>query len=804
MSIPRESTDTEYVSIHDVAREAGAPSRISSRSLPEALPVLGLSDIVVFPGMVTPLLVESGPSIQLIDDVVAGDRLLGVCLQRRPEQENPGLGDLHRVGCAVRLLKMLKYPDGNVRILVEGLWRIRLREAVRESPYLVAKYDLLRDERDDSVETLALLRNAQAEFQDIVQLSPAIPEQARMAALNAEDPGHFADLVAVHLNLRLEERQKVLETAPVRERLQILLPLLHREREVLSLSSKIQAEVATSITKTQRDYFLREQLRVIRRELGEEESGSPDVRILRQRLEELQLPAEVRSVAARELERLELIPGVSPEYAVARNYVEWILALPWTRETEDNWDLNRAARILDEDHYGLEKVKERLLEFIAVLQRRRQIKGPVLCLVGPPGTGKTSLGRSVARALGRKFAQISLGGVRDEAEIRGHRRTYVGAMPGRILQTLRRLESRNPVLVLDELDKVGSDARGDPASALLEVLDPLQNQAFVDHYLDLPFDLSRVLFIGTANWLDPVHPALRDRLEVIELPGYTESEKLHIARRHLWPRQLQEHGLSAREVTLPSATVRRIIREYTREAGVRQLERDLAALARKATRRLLILNPRAQDAPVRIQPADLPEWLGPPRFPAEPPERIRDCGIALALAWTPYGGEVLYIEVTRMPGRGRLLLTGSLGEVMKESARTALSCLRSRAQTLGLPVEPEDKYDWHVHIPAGAVPKDGPSAGLAVLMALASLERQRPVPSDLGLTGEITLRGQVLRVGVVREKLLAACRHGLRRVILPAGNQGDWEEAPAEVRQRLKPLFVRHITEVFSLVFPRA
>jgi len=804
MPSPRDSTDTEYVSIHDVARATGAPSRISSRCLPGTLPVLGLSDIVVFPGMVTPLLVESGPSIQLIDDVVAGDRLLGVALQHRPDVENPRLSDLHPVGCAVRLLKMLKFPDGNVRILVEGLWRIRLDQAVRESPYLVIRYTLLRDERDESVETLALLRNAQAEFQDIMQLSPAIPEQARIAALNAEDPGHFADLVAVHLNLRLDERQKILETLPVRERLQRLLPLLHREREVLSLSSKIQAEVATSITKTQRDYFLREQLRIIRRELGEDEGGSPELRTLRQRLQEIALPPEAREVAERELERLELLTPASPEYAVVRNYLDWITALPWDRTTEDQWDLDRAARILEEDHYGLDKVKERLLEFMAALQRRREIKGPILCLVGPPGTGKTSLGRSLARALGRKFARISLGGLRDEAEIRGHRRTYVGALPGRILQTLRRLESRNPVIVLDELDKVGNDVRGDPASALLEVLDPAQNHAFVDHYLDLPFDLSRILFLGTANWLEPVHPALRDRLEVIELPGYTESEKLHIARRHLWPRQLEEHGLSRREVVLPTPTLRRIIREYTREAGVRQLERDLAALARKATRRLGTARSRNARRPLRIRPADLPQWFGPPRFPAESPERIRDCGIALALAWTPWGGEVLFIEATRMPGRGRLMLTGSLGDVMKESARTALSCLRSRAAALGLKIEPEERHDLHIHIPAGAVPKDGPSAGLAVLVALASLEEQRPVPSDLGLTGEITLRGRVLRVGGVREKLLAACRHGLRRVILPEGNQGDWAEAPAEVRRRLKPLFVRHITEVFPLVFGKA
>lgn len=796
-----ESPDTEFVSILDVASSTGAPPRISSRVLPETLPILGLSDIVIFPGMVTPLMVESEASIRLIDDVVAGDRLLGVALQRKPDVENPRLEDLHPVGCAARLLKMLKFPDSTARVLVEGLWRIGLREAVREKPYLVVRYELRRDQKDDSVETLARFRNAQAEFQHISEMSPALTEQVKALALNTEDPGHFTDLVAAHLNLGLEERQKLLEASSVRERLDLLLPLLHREREVLSLSSKIQAEVASSISKSQRDYFLREQLRVIRRELGEEEGGSPDLRALRARLDQVALPEEARQVAQQELTRLEQMTPASPEYAVARSYLDWILALPWQRVTEDNPDLDRAARVLDEDHYGLEKVKERLLEFIAVIQRRRELKGPILCLVGPPGTGKTSLGQSVARALGRKFARLSLGGVRDEAEIRGHRRTYVGALPGRILQALRRVESRNPVIVLDELDKLGTDVRGDPASALLEVLDPAQNHAFVDHYLDLPFDLSRVLFLTTANWLEPVPPALRDRLEVIELPSYTESEKLHIARRHLWPRQLREHALRPREVIVPTPTLRRLIREYTREAGVRQLERDLAALARKATRRLGQGRAGAAGSRVRIEPDDLPAYLGAPRFPDEPAEGIRDCGIALALAWTPYGGEVLFIEATRMPGKGDLLLTGSLGEVMKESVRTALSYLRSQAEPLGLAPVAHDREDLHVHVPAGATPKDGPSAGLAVLVALASLWQQRPVRSDLGLTGEITLRGRVLRVGGIKEKLLAAVRHGLHHVILPEANRNDWDEMPAEVRRQLRAHFVRHVSEVLPRVF---
>ena len=795
-----ESPDTEFVSILDVASNTGAPARISSRSLPETLPILGLSDIVIFPGMVTPLVVESASSIRLIDDVVEGNRLLGVALQRKPDLENPRLEELHPVGCAARLLKMLKFPDGTVRVLVEGLWRIVLREAVDETPYLVVRYELLRDQKDDSVETLARFRNAQAEFQRIIELSPALSEQVKVLALNTEDAGHFTDLVATNLNLGLEERQKLLETASVRDRLDLLLPMLHREREVLSLSSKIQAEVATSISKSQRDYFLREQLRVIRRELGEEEGISPEVRALRARLEQVSLPEEARQVAQQELGRLEQMTSASPEYTVARNYLDWILALPWQQVTEDNLDLKRAARVLEEAHYGLQKVKERLLEFIAVIQRRRELKGPILCLVGPPGTGKTSLGQSVARALGRTFARLSLGGLRDEAEIRGHRRTYVGALPGRILQVLRRVGSRNPVIVLDELDKIGTDVRGDPAAALLEVLDPAQNHAFVDHYLDLPFDLSRVLFLTTANWLEPVPAALRDRLEVIELPSYTDSEKLQIARRHLWPRQLREHGLGPREVVVPVPTMRRLIREYTREAGVRQLERDLAALARKATRRLGEGGSARAGAVLRIEPADLPEYLGIPRFPRETAETIRDCGIVLALAWTPYGGEVMFIEATRMPGQGQLILTGSLGEVMKESAHTALSYLRSQAGGLGLKPVTLDKQDLHIHVPAGATPKDGPSAGLAVVVALASLWQQRPVRSNLGFTGEITLRGRILRVGGIPEKLLAAVRYGLREVILPEANRSDWEEMPAEVRRRLRVRFARHVSEVLPQV----
>src|SRR5580765_3505565 len=672
------SPDTEFIRILGAAQGAGeAQTPRAAAKAPSVLPVLGLSDIVVFPGMVAPLLVDTAQSIRLIDDVVEGDRLLGLVLQRKPELDTPTPEELHEFGCAARVLKMLKFPDNTVRVLVEGLWRIRIKSYPHTEPYLRAKFDLLKDVVEDSVELTAMMRNAQSQFHEIIKLSPALSEQIKIAALNTEDPGHFADLVAVNLNLGLEERQKLLETSSVKERLTRLLPMLNREHEVLTLSSKIQTEVATSISKTQRDFFLREQMRAIQRELGESDPNATEIRGLREKIDETPLPAEAKKVAVQELDRLQQMPPAAAEYAVTRHYLDWILSMPWSKETEDKIDLAEAEKILNEQHFGLSKVKDRLLEFLAVIKRRKQIKGPILCLVGPPGVGKTSLGRSMADALGRKFARISLGGMRDEAEIRGHRRTYVGALPGRIIQTLRRAESRNPVILLDELDKVGADFRGDPAAALLEVLDPAQNSTFTDHYLDLPFDLSRVLFITTANWLDPIHPALRDRLEVIDLPSYTESEKLQIAKRYLVPRQLEEHGLAKQEVRIPDATLRRLIHGYTREAGVRQLEREIAALTRKATRR--IVGNGHFPRPLVLKPTTLEDYLGAVRFVNETAERIKEFGIATGLGWTPVGGEVMFVEATRMTGKGNLLLTGSLGEVMKESAQTAVSYLRSQS-----------------------------------------------------------------------------------------------------------------------------
>ena len=791
------SPETEFVSILGAAEKTELASRVSTRSLPDILPILGLADIVIFPGAVVPLLVETGPSLKLIDDIVAGDRLFGAVLQRKGDVAEPTPEDLYTVGCVSRLNKMVKFPDGTARVLVEGLWRINIKDFAPATPYLRAHYELLRDKTEDSIELQAMLRNAHKQFEEIAKMSTALTEQVKIAALNTEHPGHFADLIAANLNLSLDDRQKLLEMVSVRERLHTLLPMLNREQEVLTLSSKIQSDVATSIAKTQRDFFLREQLRAIQRELGDGESNSGEIKSLREKVELAVLPPEARRAAEQELERLAQTPPAAAEYGVARNYLDWILSLPWEKNTEDKLDLKAAEKILNEQHFGLEKIKDRLLEFIAVIKRRKQIKGPILCLVGPPGVGKTSLGKSVADALGRKFARISLGGMRDEAEIRGHRRTYVGAMPGRIIQTLRRVESRNPVILLDELDKVGADFRGDPAAALLEVLDPEQNNTFTDHYLDLPFNLSRVLFIATANWLEPVHAALRDRLEVIELPSYTESEKLQIARRYLVPRQIEEHGLTKSDLKFSDAALRALIRDYTREAGVRQLEREIAALTRKAARKIVSKNGAAET--IHFDAKELLGYLGHAPFVSESAEKITEIGIATGLAWTPVGGDILFIEATRMRGRGQLILTGSLGEVMKESAQTAVSYLRSQAKKLKLDFDDYGKHDLHIHVPAGATPKDGPSAGVTIVAALASLLSKRRVRSDVALTGEISLRGRVLRVGGIKEKILAAARFGMKQVVLPEGNKSDWQDVPAEVRAKLKVHFVRQIADVLKL-----
>jgi ATP-dependent Lon protease len=782
-----------------INRPTGAPSTPLSQEVPAHLPILPLSDVVVFPHLIAPLLVSSPSSIRLIDDVVAGDRLIGVTLQKNPDDEHPTGDQLQKVGCIARVNRMLKFPDDSVRILIQGLKRMRITEYVSEKPYLVANITPIEDELRGGLELAAFARNINTQFQEIVTLTPSLPDELKVTVLNIDDPSKLADVITANLNLPLEDKQNLLETADVRLRLSQLSTLLNRELEVLHLGTEIQSKVSTALNKNQREYFLREQLKQIQKELGETGEGSPELKELNDKITAANLPAEIRKVARRELDRLSAIPAASAEYTVARTYLDWLVALPWVAHTEDQLEVRRAKRILDEDHYDLEPVKKRILEYLSVLKLKSLTdpgaagKGPILCFVGPPGVGKTSLGMSIARALGRKFHRISLGGVRDEAEIRGHRRTYIGALPGRIIQGLRRVESNNPVFMLDEIDKVGADFRGDPSAALLEVLDPQQNSTFSDHYLELPFDLSRVMFITTANQLDPIPPALRDRMEVIELPGYTEEDKQHIAVQYLIPRQLREHGLQKTQLTIAAAALRTIIRNHTREAGVRNLERQIATVCRHTARRIV----EGKSRMVRVTPANLQDFLGAPDIFHEAVERSTEPGVAIGLAWTSVGGDILFVEATQMPGKGQLTLTGSLGEVMKESVQAALSYIR--AHTAGLKIDPTvfEKHDFHVHVPAGAIPKDGPSAGVTMAVALASLLTGQPVRPATAMTGEITLRGKILPVGGIKEKVLAASRSGVQTVLLPEPNRKDLAEIPAGVRKRLRFVFVKTMADVF-------
>ncbi len=787
------NSDTELISIQDASSSEGGSSR-QGDPLPDAVPVLGLSDIVVFPGMVAPLLVDTPEAIQLIDDVVGGNRIVALVLQKNPDADNPTPEELHVHGCVAKVLKMLKFPDNTVRVLVQGLRRVEITRYRSKRPYLKASVNYLEEPAPESPRLTALYRSARDLFEEITNLSPGLNEQVKVAAINIENPARLADLIAANLNLELEQRQEMLATANVMERLSLLIPFLNREREVLSIGSKIQQEVAENISRGQRDVFIREQIRALQRELGEGDPAQNEIQEFQDRIEEGGLPEEALKVANKELERLQQTPSAVAEYTVIRNYLEHILNLPWNRSTKDQIDFKEASRILNEHHFGLSKVKDRLLEYLAVLKLNQSLRGPILCLAGPPGVGKTSLAGSLAKALGRKFVRMALGGVRDEAEIRGHRRTYIGAMPGRIIKAYERAETNNPVILLDEIDKPASDFRGDPASALLEVLDPEQNRHFTDHYLDLPFDLSKTLFVATANWLDPIHPALRDRMEIIELPSYTRSEKLEIATRHLVPRQIEQHGLKKSQLKLPKTTLAKLIDDYTREAGCRQLEREIASLTRKSVRKIVVSRGRTRT--VKIQPDDLSDLLGPPKFHNELAEKIIDCGIVTGLAWTPVGGDILFIEATKVPGKGRLTLTGSLGDVMKESAQTAFTLLRSRAEELKLDPELFEKNDLHIHVPAGATPKDGPSAGVTIFTALASLFTGRRARSDVAMTGEISLRGRVLPVGGIKEKVLAAHRSGIRRLVLSSQNEKDWAEVPEETRKRLKVAFVQNVFEV--------
>jgi ATP-dependent Lon protease len=764
------------------------------------MPILPLKETVVFPDSMIPLAIGQERSIRLVDEAVANDRPIALVTSREGDDEAQSADDLYSVGTAAVIHKMIRVPDGTLRILVQGLRRVRLTRVVQDDPYLVGEFEEQPDVITREKEIAALARNVETLFSRIIALVPYLPDELQLAATNAEDPSALANLIATTMRLKTSEKQELLEEADVEARLRQLTVILNRELELLELGTKIQSQVHSEMEKSQREYFLRSQLKAIQEELGEGDEQQAEIAELRAQIEDANLPEEAEKQARRELDRLAKLPSAAAEYGVIRTYLEWILSLPWNATTEDDLDLENGRKILDEDHYDLEKVKERIVEQLAVSKLKADLSGPILCFVGPPGVGKTSLGQSIARALGRKFVRISVGGVRDEAEIRGHRRTYIGAMPGTIIRALRDAGTKNPVFMIDEIDKMGSDWRGDPSSAMLEVLDPAQNSSFRDHYLDLPFDLSRILFICTGNQLETIPPPLLDRMEVIRLSGYTEEEKLGIAKRYLVPKQLEAHGLSSEQARFTDNALRLVIREYTREAGVRNLDRELAALCRKSAAEIA----GGKRKRVRIDERRVRSWLGRPRFSGEIRRRTSDPGVATGLAVTPVGGDVLYIEATAMPGEGRLIVTGQLGEVMRESAQAALSWVRSHASDLGLEADWFEGKDVHIHVPAGAVPKDGPSAGIALATALASLALNRPVSEEVAMTGEITLTGQVLPVGGVREKVLAAQRAGVTTVVLPKENEGDLDDLPREVRKSMNFVPADSIDEVIEAAFPGA
>jgi ATP-dependent Lon protease len=772
----------------------------SAFSVPSDLPILPLRDTVLFPQAFMPLAVARESSVRLIDEAVASGRPIAVFTQRDAGEDDPQQKDLYPIGTASHIHKMFKLPDGSLRIIVQGLARVRLDEVTVARPYLRARVseapEVVLDK--DRLEIDALQRNIKANFQQIVSLSPLMSDDLQTLAVNITEPGRLADFIASSFGtLSTEVRQQILATLDVRERLDALNRLLIKELEVLELGSKIQSQVQSEVGKNQRDYFLREQLKAIQKELGEGDDQTREIEELRQKLEAVGLPEAVKKEALRELDRLAKMPPAAAEYTVARTYLDWIVALPWSKRTDEVIDLSRTKEILDAEHSGLDKAKDRILEYLAVRKLNPGMKGPILCFAGPPGVGKTSLAKAIAQSLGRKFVRISLGGVRDEAEIRGHRRTYIGALPGQIIQGLRRAESKNPVFILDEIDKLGADFRGDPSSALLEVLDPEQNNTFRDHYLDVTFDLSEVLFITTANVLDTIPPPLRDRMEILELPGYTEEEKLAIAREHLVAKQVQNNGLTGAQVAFADAALREVIRGYTREAGVRNLEREIGAICRKIARR----RAEGHDAKVRVTPDLVHELLGAPRFMSEELEqRTKNPGVATGMAWTPVGGDVLFVEASRMAGNGSLTLTGQLGDVMKESARAALSWVRAHANEWNVDPEFFKASEIHLHVPSGAIPKDGPSAGVTMVTALVSELSRRPVRGDVSMTGEITLSGKVLPVGGIKEKVLAAKRAGVKEVILPKQNEKNVrEDLGDELKKGVTIHLVSTIDEVLLL-----
>jgi ATP-dependent Lon protease len=768
--------------------------------LPERVPLLPLRTEVVFPMTAVPLIVNRPSGIRLIDAALIGDKMIGLVTQKQPDEDEPTAETLYPTVCVGSILKMLKFPDGSTRIVCHGMFRARLLSVDQIEPYMMGRIEPLEDVLEEGVELDALVHHVNTLFSRMVEQSQQVPEELQVAALNTHEPSRLADLLASSLSFSVEEKQELLTEVNVRTRLEKLSALLTRQLAVMELAGKIQAQVGSEITKAQRDHFLRQQIRAIQEELGEGESENPELDALWKKLEDAKPPADVLAEAKREIERLEGMHPSSAEYSIVRTYLDWMAVLPWSKSSRDRLDIKRARRILDADHYDLEKVKERILEYLAVRKLKKDMKGPILCLAGPPGTGKTSLGRSIARALGREFVRVSLGGVHDEAEIRGHRRTYVAAMPGRILQGIRKAGTNNPVFMLDEVDKLGADFRGDPASALLEVLDPEQNATFRDHYLDVDFDLSKVMFIATANMLETIPHPLLDRMEVLELPGYSEEEKILIAQRFIIPKQLEAHGLNPPDLTYTDSAIRRVIADYTREAGLRNLEREIATICRKVARR----HAEGDRAAIQVEAARIPDSLGPPKYFREVADRTGVPGVATGLAWTPTGGEILFIEATGMPGKGSLALTGLLGESMKESAQAAMSYLRSHAKMLGIDSLWFTKTDVHIHVPAGAVPKDGPSAGVAIAAALMSLFRRQAIHQNLAMTGEVTLTGRILPVGGVREKVLAARRAGITTILLPDHNQKDLVELPPEVKADVTFRPVETLDDVVPYLFKSA
>ncbi len=767
--------------------------------IPLRLPILPLRDVVVFPHMALPFTVGRPDSVKLLEEVSAGAKLLGALTIKSDREGDPGEEDVYGIGTVCRILKVVKQPSEPQIVLVHGLERFRLKRLFRQKPYWQGEIERLPDRYKQTRELEARTVNLKNLATRVVKSSPHLPEEVTGAIRQISDPGALIDLLSGVLNIEKAEKQKILETLDIEKRFDRLTRILIHQSELLELGDKIQSQVKASIGKSQREVYLREQLKAIQEELGEEDERKLEAAEFREKIEQAGMPEEVEREAVKQLKRLEISHPATPQYGVIRTYLEWLTDLPWSRTTEDRLDIPAAQQVLDEDHYDLEKVKKRILEHLAVRKLKSDTRGPILCFVGPPGTGKTSLGRSIARAMGRKFIRMSLGGVRDEAEIRGHRRTYVGALPGRIIQNIRKAGYSNPVFMMDEIDKIGADFRGDPASALLEVLDPEQNYAFSDHYLEVPFDLSRVMFIPPANILAPIPPPLRDRMEILELPGYTREEKLSIAEKFLIPKQLSEHGLKKSRLKIYRSALKKIISAYTREAGLRNLEREIAAVCRGVARKIV----EEGKEKYTVTPADLGEYLGPEKFLREVAERTTTTGVATGLAWTPAGGQLIFVEATAMPGKGSLHLTGQLGEVMKESAQAALSFLRSQSGRFQLPDDYFNQHDIHLHVPAGAIKKDGPSAGVAIYCALASLFSGRKMRNNLAMTGEITLRGQVLPVGGIKAKALAAARAGIKTVLLPARNEKDLVDIPASARKKLEFKFLHRMEEALELALER-